>query len=177
MTQSNYVKFTLPMKIKLLYIIFSLFFWSFSFANSPQPFKINLHKFGPYIGLQRGAYTNIDFGIEYQLKELALIKPLTQSLHGGFNYNLYNNVLGYEFGYWVKRGRFNLTYGANLIYRTDFSRSAIGFTPLIGFKFSQFHFQTGYNILFTNTPPKAVNGFFVSLRFVFIQNRNLDINK
>lgn len=143
----------------------------------PQPLKINLHKFGPYIGLQRGAYTSIEFGAEYQLKKMAWLKPTTHAAHFGFNYNLYHNVLGYDIGYWMKKGRFNLSYGANLIYRTDYKKNAVGFTPLIGFKFSQLHLQTGYNLLMTTTPPKAVNGFFISLRFVFVQNTNLDIDK
>jgi hypothetical protein len=165
--------------MKNKYLVFALlcFIVNTISASTPPPLKVNLYKFGPYIGLQRGAYTNIDFGVEYQLKELAFIKPTTQAVHGGFNYNLYNNVLGYELGYWMKKGRLNLTYGANFIFRTDFNRNAVGFAPLVGFKFMQFHLQTGYNLLFTQYPPKAVNGFFVSLRFVFIQNRNLDINK
>ena len=25
--------------------------------------------------------------------------------------NLFHNVLGYDLGYWMKRGRFNLSYG------------------------------------------------------------------
>jgi hypothetical protein len=160
-----------------LIIVFCFFFVSVFAFSTPDPLKINLHKFGPYIGLQRGAYTGLEFGAEYQLKTLAWVKPTTQAAHFGFNYNLYHNVLGYDLGYWMKRGRFNLSYGANLIYRTDYSRSALGFTPVIGFKLSQLHFQTGYNFLMTSVPPKAVNGFFVSLRFVFIQNSNLDINK
>lgn len=178
MTLLNYVKSILLMNTKLYLIIFSTFLFLHVHASvSPDPFKINLHKFGPYIGLQRGAYTSLELGAEYQLKTLAWIKPTTQAAHFGFNYNLYHNVLGYDLGYWMKRGRFNLSYGANLIYRTDYTRSALGFTPLIGFKLSQLHFQTGYNFLMTYVPPNAVNGFFVSLRFVFIQNRNLDINK
>lgn len=160
----------------ILFFLFVLRLNSYS-EPIPNPFKINLHKFGPYIGLQRGAYTSIEFGAEYQLKKMAWMKPTTQAAHFGFNYNLYHNVLGYDIGYWMKKGRFNLTYGANLIYRTDYTRSTLGFTPLIGFKFSQLHLQTGYNVLMTTSAPKAVNGFFISLRFVFIQNTNLDIDK
>jgi hypothetical protein len=161
----------------ILFFLFGLIPLGVFAEPIPQPLKINLHKFGPYIGLQRGAYTSIEFGAEYQLKKMAWIKPTTHAAHFGFNYNLYHNVLGYDMGYWMKKGRLNLTYGANLIYRTDYSRSTLGFTPLIGFKFSQLHLQTGYNFLTTSTPPKAVNGFFISLRFVFIQNTNLDIDK
>ena len=153
--QLNYVKFILPMKSSRLIIYFLFIFNLQLFANpTPTPFNINLHKFGPYIGLQRGAYTSIEFGAEYQLKTLAWFKPTTHAAHFGFNYNLFHNVLG-----------------------ADYTRSTLGFTPLIGFKFSQLHLQTGYNFLLTASPPKAVNGFFVSLRFVFIQNTIIDIDK
>ncbi len=173
------MKYILHMKSSRLIVFFLFIFPLQLFANPipKPPFNINLHKFGPYIGLQRGAYTSIEFGAEYQLKTLAWIKPTTHAAHFGFNYNLFHNVLGYDLGYWMKSGRFNLSYGANLIYRTDYNRSTLGFTPLIGFKFSQLHLQTGYNFLITASPPKAVNGFFVSLRFVFIQKTIIDIDK
>ena len=178
MIQLSYVKFILPMINRFFVFLLILMFNLKVFANPfPKPININLHKFGPYLGLQRGEFTSLEFGAEYQFKTLAWVKPTTQAVHFGFNYNLFHNVLGYDFGYWMKRGRFNLSYGANVIYRTDYNRSALGVTPLIGYKFSQLHLQTGYNILLNSIKPNAVNGFFISLRFVFIQNTNLDINK
>ena len=130
---------------------------------------IDLEKFGPYLGLQRGKFSSLEFGVEYQLKELALFKPETQAVHAGVNYDLSNNVLGYEAGYWFKKGRMNLSYGANLIFRTDYTTNALGISPLVGFKLAQFHLQTGYNYLPSAPSSMMVNRFFISLRFVFIQ--------
>jgi hypothetical protein len=138
---------------------------------------IDLKKFGPYLGLQRGKYSSVEFGVEYQLKELALFLPETHALHGGFNYDLSNNVLGYEAGYWFKKGRMNLSYGANLIFRTDYSNNAFGISPLIGFKLAQFHLQTGYNFLPSAPDNMMVNRFFISLRFVIVQNWKLSLDK
>lgn len=137
---------------------------------------IDLKKFGPYLGLQRGKYSSLEFGVEYQLKELALFLPETHALHGGFNYDLSNNVLGYEAGYWFKKGRLNLSYGANLIFRTDYSNNAFGLSPLIGFKLAQFHLQTGYNFLPSAPDNMMVNRFFISLRFVIVQKWKLSLD-
>jgi hypothetical protein len=170
---------------KISFILFCLLF-SFSFVFSQEKkslwskiprYNVDISKYGPFIGFQRGLYNNIEFGAEYQWKKIKLIKPYTHTAHVGFNYNLYNNVLGYEVGYWFKQGRMNLTYGLNIIYRTNSHQNAIGFTPLIGFKFSQIHIQTGYNFL--SKDPKIIfsNDFFISFRLVFIQNRDIDIER
>ena len=105
---------------------------------------IDLEKFGPYLGLQRGKFSSLEFGVEYQLKELALFKPETQAVHAGVNYDLSNNVLGYEAGYWFKKGRMNLSYGANLIFRTDYSTNALGISPVVGFKLAQLSSSTTF---------------------------------
>ena len=144
--------------------------------NFPS-YDIDIHKFGPYIGIQRGRYSSIEFGAEYQFKEFKLIKPITQAAHFGFNYNLYKNVLGYDLGYWIKQGRLNLTYGANLIYRTDYNKGYFGIAPVLGYKILQFHLQTGINILPISAYDLAINKFFVSLRFVLIQHRNMTFEK
>lgn len=167
-------------KITLILILFISFGYTQNKSNfwSKIPrYKFDVSKYGPYIGYQRGLYNNIEFGGEYQWKKMKLIKPYTHTIHGGFNYNLYNNVLGYEVGYWFKQGRMNLTYGANFIYRTNYVNNAVGITPVLGFKFSQIHLQTGYNFL--TRDPKSIfsNDFFVSIRIVFIQNRDFDVER
>ena len=53
----------------------------------------------------------------------------------GFNYNFKYKVLGYDAGYWIKPHRVGLTYGANLVFRTNFDQSKIGVAPVVGFKF------------------------------------------
>ncbi|MBI1836224.1 MAG: hypothetical protein HYR91_03055 [Flavobacteriia bacterium] len=139
--------------------------------------KIKIKKSGPYIGIQKGKYTNLEIGLERQWKAVKLIKPVTNALHLGINYNLTNNVLGYEMGYWCKVGRLNFTYGGNLLFMTNFSQNRIGFTPVIGYKILGFHLQTGCNLLTYNKNFQNVNTFFVALKFVIINNRDVDIKK
>ncbi|MBU2020327.1 MAG: hypothetical protein KJ941_11835 [Bacteroidetes bacterium] len=139
--------------------------------------KITVTKSGPYIGLQRGKFNVLEFGLEGQYKKVKLIKPVTHALHMGFNYNFYKNVLGYDVGYWFKLGRVNLTYGVNFVYRTDFDQSRIGVIPVVGYKFWQLHLQTGMHIMTRATPTFPTNILFVSLRFVIINQRDVDIKK
>lgn len=138
--------------------------------------EINVRRSGPYFGLQRGLYLVPEFGGEMQWKKVKLINPITNAVHVGFNYNLKYNVLGYDLGYWFKTGRLNLTYGANIIYRTDFTYSKIGIAPVLGFKLSQLHLQTGFHFMTPSFPSINTNTFFVSLRFVFINNRKIDFD-
>lgn len=137
--------------------------------------KVRSFKSGPYIGVQRGAYWFAEFGAEMQFKKIKITNPRVHALHTGFNYNFTNNVLGYDFGYWYQAGRLGLTYGGNLVYRTDFTHNRIGIAPVVGFKLFQFHFQTGYHFLTPSDNFKTMNRFFVSLRFVIINNRDIDI--
>ena len=138
--------------------------------------EINVRKSGPYIGLQKGIYTVGELGGELQWKKLKWIKPFTNALHVGMNYNFKYNVIGYDFGYWCKTGRLNLTYGANICYRSNFTHSQVGIAPVIGFKFTQFHLQTGYNFLSYSPVAIKTNTLFISLRFVLINNRNVDFD-
>lgn len=148
----------------------------FNLGKEPL-WKITFKKSGPYIGVQRGLYTILEIGGEYQYKKIKLVKPPTHAAHMGFNYNFKYNVLGYDAGYWFKTGRLNLTYGGNLVFRTDFTHNRLGFAPVIGFKFMQFHLQTGYTFLTKSPNFTETNTFFVALRFVLINNRDLDIKK
>ena len=138
--------------------------------------KINIHKSGPYVGLQKGLYTVVELGGEYQWKKVKWVKPKTFSLNAGMNYNFQDNVLGYDTGFWFKTGRLNLTYGAAICYRTDFTRGEIGFAPIIGFKLAQFHLQTGCNFFAHPVSYVKTNTFFISLRFVLINRRKFDFD-
>lgn len=140
---------------------------------------VRFKKSGPYIGVQRGEFTVIEIGGEKQWKKVKLIRPVTHALHTGFNYNFKYNVLGYDFGYWFQVGRLDLTYGANLIMRTDFNETRLGAAPVVGFKLFQFHLQTGYNFMTPTTASEAMktNSFFISLRWVLISKRDLTIER
>ncbi len=169
------------MRNKLLYFLL-IFASSFSQAQhlsfhnkfDLSDIELDVHKIGPYLGLQQGKFSSIEFGAEYQHKNVKLIRPTTYSLHFGFNYNFSNNLLGYDLGYWYKAGRFNLTYGVNAIFRTDYTNNAIGFAPVVGYKVGQLHLQTGYNFLSRTNPHFPCNSFFMTIRFVLVQYRNFN---
>ncbi len=149
-------------------------------SNEKLPLKgldISLKKSGPYFGLQRGKYLIAEFGGEVQFKKVKLVRPVTHAFHTGFNYNFKYNVLGYDLGYWFKVGRLDLTYGANLVMRTDFNETRLGIAPVVGFKLFQFHLQTGYHFLTPARTFTETNTFFVSLRFVLMSKRDIDIDR
>ncbi|MEN8929452.1 MAG: hypothetical protein ABF242_03155 [Flavobacteriales bacterium] len=164
-------------KFLYLFISITLFSGINSFAGGDLDFPtkkplVRIFKSGPYLGLQRGKFTNLEIGYELQRKGVKLIKPTTHALNAGFDYNLFENVLGFSVGYWQKKGRLNLTYGANLVYKTDFDNTKFGIAPTLGFKLSIAHLQVGANILSKSNNFENTNLFFVSLRVVFINNRN-----
>jgi hypothetical protein len=163
-------------------ILFSILLLLCGFANTQtatlskkwdlKDLELDVDKIGPYIGLQQGKFSSFEFGVEYQHKNIKLVRPTTYSLHLGCNYNFSNNLLGYDLGYWYKAGRLNLTYGVNAIFRTDYKTNALGFAPVVGFKLGQLHLQTGYNFLSRTHPGFACNSFFMTIRFVLVQYRN-----
>lgn len=163
----------------MLYILFGLLLLSDSnsFAGNELSLEkkkplVKVFKSGPYLGLQRGKYTNLEIGYEFQRKAVKLVKPTTHALNTGFDYNLTENVLGFSLGYWQKRGRLNLTYGANFVYKSNFEQSRIGIAPTLGYKISIAHLQVGANLLTRNDDFSNTNTLFVSLRVVLINNRN-----
>lgn len=75
-------------------------------------------------------------------------------------------------GYWVKPNRIGLTYGANIVFRTDFNDNRVGLAPVLGFKFYMFHLQTGYHFLSGRDLNFPTNTFFISLRIGWINDRD-----
>lgn len=139
--------------------------------------KVNVTKSGPYIGVQRGEYMALEIGGEKQWKRVTWKKPKTHALRLGANYNFLENVLGYDVGYWFKLGRLDLTYGANIVCRTDFDHYRFGIAPVIGYKLQQFHLQTGYHFLTDSQYIFPTNTLFVSLRYVLINESKWNVTK
>jgi len=138
--------------------------------------SITSTKSGPYIGLQKGKYTVIEFGAERIWKQIRLRDPLKHAAHMGFNYNFKYNVLGYDAGYWIRPNRIGLTYGGNIVFRTDFDKSKSGIAPVIGYKFWMLHLQTGYHFI-ARPSDFETNTFFISLRMGIINDRDIDIER
>lgn len=146
-------------------------------GSSPAWLELKVMKYGPYIGVQRGAYTFLEFGGEMQWKKIRLKKPVNHAVHTGFNYNFKYNVLGYDLGYWIRPHRLGLTFGANLFYRTNFETDRLGVAPVVGYKFWILHLQTGYHFM---SRPKTVfelNKFFISLRVGIISDRDIKLKR
>lgn len=139
--------------------------------------KVNVTKSGPYIGVQRGQFMVLEIGGEKQWKRVTWKKPKTHAFRLGANYNFLKNVIGYDVAYWFKLGRLDLTYGANIVCRTDFINYRFGIAPVIGYKLQQFHLQTGFHFL---TDPQYIfptNSLFISLRYVFINESKWKVSK
>ena len=139
--------------------------------------EINIVKTGPYFGLERGKYTNFEFGVERQWKKVKLREAETHAAHMGFNYNFRYNVLGYDLGYWFRPGRVSLTFGANLSFLNDFDENKFGFTPTIGYKIWRLHLQTGYKFLTSADFFDEHNTFFISLRLGWVTDRDIKLPK
>lgn len=137
-------------------------------------FDITVKKSGPYFGVQRGKCAVAELGGEFQWKHVKFADFKSQAVHMGFNYNFKYNVLGYDVGYWIKPSRIGLTYGGNLVLRTDFTETCVGFSPVLGYKLFGFHLQTGYHFLTRFASYMETNTFFISLRFVLINHRDVD---
>jgi hypothetical protein len=142
-----------------------------------DPIALSVVKTGPYFGVQRGKYTAIEIGMQRQWKNVKLRNAETQALHTGFNYALSNHVLGYEIGYWTKQSRLALTYGLHFDFRTNFDQSRVGFSPVIGYKISLLHLQTGYTFLTPSALFTETNRFFIRLRLTLINDRSIEFNK
>lgn len=146
-------------------------------GSSPAWLELKVMKYGPYIGLQRGSYTFLEFGGEMQWKKIRLKKPINHAIHTGFNYNFKHNVLGYDLGYWIRPHRLGLTYGGNVFYKTNFTTDRWGVSPVLGYKFWIMHLQTGYHFM---SRPKSVfelNKFFISLRIGIISDRDIKLKR
>jgi hypothetical protein len=177
------------MKIILCVLLLSFSFslqaqpaWNMASSNKPQfssyLTEVSLPKLyqrnsGAIVGLQRGRFTSIEFGGEAHWRKISIKKPHILGANASMEYNFINNIIGYKAGIWQKRGRVNLTYGANLVYFTDFKgKSRYGAGPAVGFRLAGFHFINGYNFLAGNRELTKVNTLYVSLRYYFpIENK------
>ena len=132
---------------------------------------------GVIIGLQRGKFNAIELGGEAHWRKISLFNPHIIGATANLEYNFENNIIGYKAGVWMKRGRINLTYGANVNYFTDFKNgNRFGFGPSIGFRLLGLHLINGYTFLTKDKTaegetPIQVNSLYMSLRYYFpVQN-------
>ena len=142
------------------------------------PRKLFQRNTGIILGWQRGRYTFIEMGVEAHWRKISLVKPHIIGTTANMEYNFGNNVLGYKAGAWMKRGRINFTYGANVSYYTNFKEGhRFGIGPSVGFRLLGFHLINGFNFLTADKAaasenPVGVNSLYITLRYYFpVQNR------
>lgn len=122
---------------------------------------------GAVLGIQRGQYTFIELGGEAHWRKIGLKKAYVWGATADMEYNFGHNILGYKAGVWTKHGHVNLTYGANLVYYTNFKGgNRYGIGPAVGFRLLGFHFINGYNIMAGSKAVDA-NTLYVTLRYYF----------
>ena len=133
---------------------------------------------GMILGLQRGKFTSIELGGEAHWRKISLLKPRITGATANLEYNFGSNILGYKAGMWMKRGRINLTYGANVSYFTNFNNgNRFGIGPSVGFRLLGLHLINGINILTkdktsADEKPVNVNTLYMSLRYYFPVKNN-----
>jgi hypothetical protein len=147
-------------------------------AAGLPPRKLFQRNTGMILGWQRGRYTAIELGVEGHWRKISLLKPHIIGATVNMEYNFASNVVGYKAGAWMKRGRINLTYGANVSYFTNFKEGhRFGIGPSVGFRLLGFHLINGYNFLTADKSaaseqPVAANSLYMALRYYFpLQNR------
>jgi hypothetical protein len=154
------------------------------FKSSPNSIfdrKLYQRNTGMILGLQRGRYTSIELGGEAHWRKIAFKKPHIIGATANLEYDFSNNVIGYKAGMWMKRGRINLTYGANVAYFTNFKDgNRFAFGPTVGFRLLGLHLVNGVNILTKDKNSSTakeevalpVNTLYTSLRYYFpVENK------
>jgi hypothetical protein len=156
---------------------FSLNAQTYTCAHLMPTQKITLQykKLGPSFGYERGRFNFFEVGGEFRWKKMQLKNSFTQALHVGFNYNFWGNVLGFDAGYWIKPQRIGLTYGADALFKTDFTNSRPGFAPVLGYQFLWLHLQTGYAFYPSRISTMEINTFFIRLRVMLINERDVEV--
>lgn len=162
---------------KYIQLILVLFLALNAWSQKKKPLlDPSVRKIGPYFGLQQGKYTVGEIGMEAQFKDIRLKKPKTHALHAGLEYNIPNNALGFNAGYWHKPSRVDLTYGFDVALRSNFKAERYGISPVIGYKLFGLHVRVGYMFL---TPSKIFTGtnkLFINARFTIVNNRKFKWN-
>jgi hypothetical protein len=149
------------------------FLFSNSITEVAYRKKLYQHNYGAILGVQRGAVTSIEVGAEAHWRKLSLFHPRIIGATANFNYNFGHHVIGYQAGAWMKHGRVNLTYGANLLYYSNFKGlNKYGVGPSVGFRLAGFHLINGYNFLAGDKELEGANSLYITLRYYFpVENK------
>ena len=165
-------------------LIFILLYPFIGFSNEskanikplPKTFLIKVRKAGPYFGYEQGRTQTIELGSELMFKKIKILNANTHGFHLGMNYSWEEKGLGFETGYWYKKGRLNMTFGSSIVLRTNFDESRFGVSPMMGYRLFGFHLQAGYHFLTPSTTFTNTNSFFIRLRFTLVTDRKMGVD-
>jgi hypothetical protein len=140
-------------------------------------FKLYQSTSGALVGYQRGKYNFFELGAEKNWRKIRLKGPKVYAVSGTVEYNLWDNILALRAAAWMRRGRFDFTYGLHGGYFTDFTNSNPGVGPAIGFKLLGFHGQLGYNYLIGKQKLEKANTLYLNLRYFSPLHTQLDVER
>nr|WP_299202212.1 hypothetical protein [uncultured Brumimicrobium sp.] len=164
--------------IEYIFLVGLIFSSTIGYAQNKKPLiDPHVRKMGPYFGIQQGEFTVGEIGMELQFKDIRWVKTKTNSFHVGLEYNIPNNVLGLNAGYFHKPSRVDLTYGVDVALRSNFNEERYGISPVLGYKLFGFHLRVGYMFLTPSKTFTETNQLFINLRFILVNNRKMQLNK
>ncbi|MBC7920107.1 MAG: hypothetical protein H7Z75_03370 [Ferruginibacter sp.] len=134
-------------------------------ARLAPPVELYTRGYGAIVGVQQGRYTFLELGGEANWRTVTLSHPRTYGVGGNLEYNFGRGVLGWKAFGWVRPGRIDFSYGANLVYYTDFDRVRFGIGPSLGYKLLGFHLLAGANLLAGNRAMTSYNPFYFTIRY------------
>lgn len=140
----------------------------FPSSNQPlsmPPLELYTRGFGAVVGIQQGRHTFFELGAEANWRTVRLSNPITYGVGGNAEFNFGQGVLGWKAFGWMRPGRLNFTYGANLVYYTNFEQSRFGVGPSLGYKLLGFHFIAGANLLAGSKEMTQYNPFYFTIRY------------
>jgi len=127
-------------------------------------------KQGVYVGYERGIYDVFEVGSDNQRKRVIGKKVTINGITSGLQYNLRENIGCYNIGYYRQKSHVGMTYGFEISGVTNFKEIQPTFSPLIGFKISGFHIQSGYKFIYPVLSDISSNTFFFRIRFTINQH-------
>lgn len=132
----------------------------------------DLHKIqtGPYFGVQQGRNLVLEMGAERRMKEIKWIRPKSQAISLGINYDIQENIVGSDLGYWYRPSRTGFTIGGQMALRSDFDNAMLGISPTLGYKIWFLHANAGFYFYPKKIHGIETNSLFVNLRWVISNN-------
>lgn len=154
--------------------LFFLYFLSVvGLSQSQSSFGFTKIQLGPYLGLQQGKNTVVEFGIEKRVKDVTLMQRTSRAYNLGANFDLQSLLFGLDGGLWFRPHAIGLLWGGQLALRSNFNQTTFGIAPTVGYKIWFLHAIAGYYFYPKPIPNTITNHLFVSLRLTLTQEKKI----